>query len=333
MHNKLLIQKINDNARKTLSSINNLQLTDLKVGNYVRFLNDNPAQTSNPLSEEGVWIVVKNDGENLVLVSDLKTSVNNIRASLSTDNNVYKYHPMTVSVFNELNGISIPGNDYYRSSLLFKNYDDMNIDIIDTGLLNEIRESDMDPIVKRTIFNMNGSYVVKNNNYDDPYVNNYEYPEGTMNAYYVYKVYNFSNQINSEPQELERLLNDYCNASSFDKDNKTINYNENNHFGYVDITSGSIKEDGTTVEENNYVDFCYYSSPINYTHPLSDLVVFEEENDINDLITSIKDSNNTLRFRMNMRVDKDDELTPIFIAGGKGISNDPYIITDGVKQS
>ena len=36
---------------------------------------------------------------------------------------------------------------------------------------------------------------------------------------------------------------------------------------------------------------------------------------------------------MDMEVHKDDQAHPIYIAGGKGISTDPYIVVDGVKQS
>ena len=334
MHNKLLVQKIDDNAKKTLSSINNLQLTDLNVGDYVKFKNETPVTgTAMPLSEEGTWIVAKKDNGNITLVSDLKAYKFKVNAALSTDNNIPRSHPMSISVFNEINDMTNPDMDLYRKSLMFKNYDSMSISIIDTKLLNELRNTEMDQNIKRALFNMNGSYVVLNSEYGDPYVNTYEYPEGNMSAYYLYNAYSFSNELNNDSTNLERLLNEYCNASSFDKDNKTISYSANNFFGYVDITSGSDKDSSGNIIENNYIDFCYYSSPVNYSHTAADLIVSDNITDQNDLITSIKSSNNTLRFRMDMEVHKDDQAHPIYIAGGKGISTDPYIVVDGVKQS
>ena len=343
LHNRLLVYKINENARDSLMGINNRKIYDLTVGNFVKWKNLNPTAKSNPMNENGTWIVAKveesGDEKIVYLMSDLITSAPSIRVALTSDNGVVTPHPMSLSVFNELNSMG----GYVSSLKYYETHNTgMEIDIVNAGLLEEIGRSDViDSNVKRNLFNAGEDYVIK---IDDKYSSNgytttYNYSEGNMPAYYLYRVYNFNNYNNVEGVSIDdknNLIQSYCGAL-YNAELDTIDYSYNNGagssnpFGYANIVKEKITNENNELIDNNYMDFCYNASPFEYTHNASDMVVLVNEHANSDLITTLKSYNYRLRLLMKVTVNKNADN--IYMAGGKGISNDPYIITNGVKQS
>lgn len=337
LHNRLLIQKIDDNARDILSGINNTKLTQLKVGDYVVWKNASPTAASNPLSEEGKWQVyqVSNDGKSIYMLSDLNASSTSVYYKLGSDR-VNKKHPMAIEVFYQMNRAGL-----YTRSLEFKNYTSMNIDLVDAATLASIRDNaTMDPYTKRELFNMKGSYIISvNNNYAGyGYKPTFTYPTGINGSYYLYKAYTFDNYRKTGDTSLlnkKALLESYCGASYNTSTNSPVySYTaggtvRNNPFGYVDVTDDSSKNDAGEIIHTQYLDFCYFASPVAYEHKTSDLIVIENEskNADGDFINTTLSPIYKLRFKMELVLNSSPN---IYIAGGKGIVNDPYIITNGV---
>ena len=346
LHNRVLIGKINDNARENLSGINNTKISDMQVGSYVQWKNANQTAKTNPMNDTGSWIVskIEEDGDNktLYLLSDLSTSVSSVRAILSTDSGLLTPHPMTISVFNELNA-----QGAYVNSLKYHETHDSGVEIklVNASFLSELsRSNELSKNVKRAIFKQDASYVVQvEDTYtSDLYTSPYLYDEESLNSYYEYRVYNFDNYKNLNQEaynDKKDMIERYCGAS-YDAENNTINYSYthegntvNNPFGYVDIMDDTYIDSNNDLITNKHLDFCYFASPIKYNHEASDMVVLqdEESSDDGDLLVTTKSSGVRLRLLMKVTVNKN--ATDTYVAGGKGISNDPYIITNGVKQS
>ena len=346
LHNRLLISKINEDARNSLTGINNTKLSDISVGSYVQWRNANPTLKTNPMNDEGKWILskVEEDDTNktLYLISDLQTSYPSVRAILASDNGLLTPHPMTIAVFNELNE-----QGAYVDSLKYHETHDtgMEISIVDASLLQELSRSEsINKNLKRAIFKQDGSYVVKVNDTftSDGYTSPYTYEEVEQPSYYEYRVYNFDNYkgLSAEAyNEKQKMIASYCGAS-YDKTNDVVNYTYeydnntyNNPFGYVDIMDDTTMNSDKEITNDKHIDFCYFASPIKYQHYATDLVVMEDETSTNegDLLTTLKSSGVRLRLLMKVVVPKD--ATDTYVAGGKGISNDPYIVTNGVKLS
>ena len=346
LHNRLLISKINDDARNSLTNINNIKLSDINVGSYVQWKNSNPTAKTNPMNESGKWILskVEEDDENktLYLLSDLTTSYPSVRAILSTDNGLLTPHPMTIAVFNELNT-----QGAYVNSLKYHDTHEngMEISIVDATFLQELsRSNDINKNLKRAIFKQDASYVVKVGDTftSDGYTSPYTYEEVEQPSYYEYRVYNFDNYKGLSDEaynEKQRMISTYCGAS-YDKTNDTINYSYesegttyNNPFGYVDIMDDTSMNVNKEIVNDKHIDFCYFASPVKYQHYATDLVLMEDETspDNGDLLTTLKSSGVRLRLMMKVVVPKN--ATDTFVAGGKGIFNDPYIVTNGVKLS
>lgn len=346
LHNRLLISKINDNARNNLMSINNIRLNDMKIGSYVQWKNIDPTSKSNPMDENGKWIISKIDEngseKTIYLLSDLLTSVSSVRAILSTDNGLLTPHPMTIAVFNELKE-----QGAYVNSLKYHETHDtgMEIDLIDASIIQELSKSnDLNNSIKRAIFKQGASYVVKVGDTftTDGYTSPYTYDGESTTSYYEYRPYNFDNYNNLSEDayaEKQQLISSYCGAS-YDSSTDTINYSYtangntyNNPFGYVDINEDITMNEDKTMSNDKHIDFCYFASPIKYNHYASDLIVMENEesSDNGDLLTTTKSSG--IRLRLMMKLTITNDTTNTYIAGGKGLANDPYIITNGVKQS
>ena len=346
LHNRVLISKINDNARDNLNGISNTKISDMKVGSYVQWKNANPTAKTNPMNESGTWIVskIEEDGDNktLYLLSDLLTSVSSVRAVLSSDSGLLTPHPMTISVFNELTA-----QGAYVNSLKYHETHDsgMEISLVNASLLAELgRSNDLNKNIKRAIFKQDASYVVQvEDTYSsDSYTTPYTYDEGELNSYYEYKVYNFDNYRTLSDESLtdkQDMITSYCGAS-YDYENNTVNYSYthedntvNNPFGYLDVIDDTYIDNNNKLITNKHLDFCYFASPIKYNHVASDKVVLQDEEsaDTGDLLTTTNASDVRLRLLMKVTVNKN--ATDTYVAGGKGISNDPYIMTNGVKQS
>lgn len=346
LHNRVLVSKINENAKESLYGINNRKIPDMTVGSFVKWKNLNPTSKSNPMSENGTWIVVKTeengDEKTVYLLSDLLTSVPSVRAALSSNGGVIAPYPVSLNVFNELNG-----RGEYTASLKYAetHATGMEIDIVNASLLEEISKSDsIDKAIKRNIFNSGEDYIVKvDTSYSSyGYVSPYNYNGDSMPAYYIYKNYNFNNYQKIEENELptkQAMIQTYCGAY-YDYTNDTIDYSYNsegvnlvNPFGYVDIVEEKNVDENDNLVTNKYLDFCYFASPVEYAHAASDMVVLSDEHssEYGDLLTNLNAYNYRLRFVMKVTVNKNANDT--FVSGGKGISNDPYIITNGVKLS
>lgn len=356
LHNRLLIQKIDDNAKVVLSGINNTKLTDLKVGDYVVWKNLQDTRPDNPLSEKGKWQVAKKNGNTFVLLSDLAAASPSVKVLLDNDlGSIPKKHPMGIQVFYEMNNPTKRntsyGNkvSYYNSSLKYKNYpaNGLRVEIVKASTLASIRNDiTMDEYTKRELFDMNGSYVI---NMDVPsyssagYKTSFPYQTVVTGVYYLYKAYTFDNYRKTGDTSLlskKALLESYCGAS-FDTNTNSVNYSytsggtvRSNPFGYVDITDDSAKDDEGHILHTKYLDFCYFASPVAYNHRTNDLIVIENEQvDGNgDLLQTTTSSVYRLRFEMTLNLNGANQ-NQLYIAGGKGIANDPYIIDNGVQQS
>lgn len=346
LHNRVLISKINENVRENLTGINNRKISDMNIGDFVKWKNLNPTAKTNPMSENGTWIVAKIDVEGnqktYYLLSDLLTSVPSVRVSLASDNGLTVPHPMSVSVFNELNA----QGGYVSSLKYYENHPTgMTIDIVNAELLEEISRSEtIDNKIKRSIFNSGEDYIIKiDNKYTgNGYYTPFNYDEGSMNSYYLYRLYNFDNYQKVEGSvlsEKEEMIKNYC-GGYYDYTNDVVDYNYEsegvsyvNPFGYIDVVEDTSMDENNSLVTSKYLDFCYNASPVQYTHLSSDMVVINNEtsNEQGDLITSLKGYNHRLRLLMKVTVETTQEDT--YLSGGKGISNDPYIITNGVKQS
>ena len=353
LRNRVLVQKIDDNARDKLSEINNLKISDMQVGDYVQFRNSKTITASaNPLSEKGIWQVARVDtngtNKTYYILSDLNAASPSIKIPLYKDYGVSRRHPMTVAVFNEMNK-----NGKFVSAIQLSqvSYSALSFQIVPASFLQDIRNNNsMDKYIKRSLFKMDDNYVVAVNaspyNYAAyKYTTNYNYPEieyaGNYNtAYYLYRNYTFDNYRKTGDSSLlgkKALLESYCGAS-YANDVVTYTYSSGgqvltNPFGYMDITEDTTKDENGEIQHTKYLDFCYFASPVGYTHNTNDLIVIENETSpsTGDLLTTESVSSNRIRMLMTITVNTGNANT--YIAGGKGISTDPFIVTNGVKQS
>ena len=343
LHNRLLIQRIDENAREMLKEINNKKINQLEVGDYVQFINASTTSQENPFDDKGTWIVTSKNGNQVTLLSDLDVPRASVLFRVQMGSiKILKYNTMTIDLFNEMNGTkdnidkpvgsrnsSIPSKLALKSSY----YSSMQLDLVDSEYLKTLRNADIDNNIKRAIFNVKGSYVVRSNSAG--YTTSYNYSSldsGATPAYYEYRAYNFANYRNVNSNVVP-MLSKYCGVSAFDKNAGTVTYNANNPYGYVAITEDSVKGNDGNIQHMKYVDFCYYASPVAYNNTtadiLNDKVVSEtRERPNGDLITSRVNSSLKLRFKMTLTV-----TDSAYIGGGKGIATDPYIINKGDKES
>ena len=306
LHNQVLISKIDEESWNFLMTINNTKLSDLNVGDRINFTTkgDNPV-----INEDASWILSYVSGTKYYFLSDLDAQNVDVTVQLSKDT-FPKVHPMTVDVFNELKS-----NGTYQNTFEFPNktvngkYTGYSIEIPTTSVLKAIRNQNIDNNIKDAIFGVTGGYLVY---HDDPYNTAY-----TTGAYYENRVYSFSLK-----DEQLSLVKPYCGGYY---DGTTLYYNDNNTFGYINI----VKE---TIKNVKYVDYCTYASPVKYTHDPKDLVVDQAESAESDKILTTYSSLYTIRLMAVIDISQYSSES-IYIAGGKGTMMDPYIMTNGVKQS
>lgn len=298
LHNQVLIKKIDSEAWNFLQEVNNLKVTDLEVGDYIKFKNK-PGTVI--LNEDATWTVayIEESGttKHYYFLSDLTAQEVDVYIKLSTDN-FAKVHPVTVDVYNE-----IRNQNLYTTSVQFPN---MNFQIPTASMLAKIRNQDVETNKLSAVFGIGGGYLV----YIDDETGGY-----TAGSYYENRMYTFS--LGSAQST---LVPSYCGGTF---NGSTATYNENNPFGYMNV----VKE---TLSNGNYVNYCVFASPVAYTHSASDLVVDSNEAAASDKILTTYSSLYTIRLMADVTLDVNSETT--YIAGGKGTKIDPYILADGVKQ-
>lgn len=354
LHNRLLVQKIEEEARERLNTINNLTFRDLKVGDYIQISRANDNLEYNILSGEGMWQVydvnVSGSDVNVKMLSDLLVVAPSVKVKLESDS-INKRHPMAVQVFEEMKkkNSAVYDNELFKKMFGIDLNWTKNLDfsIVDANTLRSIRESTTIPqSVKRSLFNVKGSYIVSMNSGDSTlanagYTTSYTYPTNLSGAYYVYKAYNFDNYRNAggnlanANETSRRILNDYCGAT-FENDTLSYSYKKDgvtktNPFGYVDVVDNkTLSSDKSSINTNKSIDFCYFASPVSYTHNTSDLIVIENENNNNDFLDSTLTPIYKLRFKLDVtfgwaKYSSGDFSAAPIINGGKGLPNDPYL--------
>lgn len=306
LHNRILLAKIEDTSREILYGINNTKLTDLSVGDHIKFRTDDLILDSN-----ATWTLAKttSSGNNVTLyfISDLTAQKLNIFYKRPGEK-ITKMHTMTVNLYETL----MDANAY--SSAI--SYGGFRTEIITSSMLQEIKNADMEDMVKEALLNPGGNYLVKidqNISGTAPGGVNATYTAGD---YYEIKRYNF-------PQGIQQtsIIPNYC-GGSFNGSNPV--YLSSNTFGYMHVVDTSV-----TIDQK-YVDYCYYASPVGYTHLRNELVVDIDETKENDLISS--KLSNLYNFRLMTTITLDKNATNTYIAGGKGTVIDPYLFINGVKQ-
>ncbi len=316
MHNQVLIQRVNDDSWKMLESINNTKISDLKVGDHIRFANQESikcdlnvdAVQDCYLNPNATWIVayIENIGtqKKYYFLSDLQTHMLDVRFQLPTEYSP-KPHAISIDIFN-----AIKAKNAYSTQLMFPG---IRISIPTASLLTRVRELDTSEDIKNAIFGTGGSYVV----HMDVNMPNY-----VFNAYYYMRMYAFPfKEMQVEMDKQLAMISEYCNGSF---SNDSVSYHTNNSFGFIH----TVRESAANTQ---YVDYCAYASPTSYTHKASDLVVNYDESKASDQISDTFSSSYNLRVMADLTVET--TATNTYIAGGKGTIVDPYLLTNGVKQS
>ncbi|MDE6292957.1 MAG: hypothetical protein K2L98_04675 [Bacilli bacterium] len=314
LHNQVLISALDEASWDILMGINNTKISDLKPGDKVRFANESVSDESNKFLDDSTnWVVayVQNKDANnktYYFFSDIHAPLSVIYSQLSTDK-FPKQHTLSIEVADEL----IRHKDKsYNTSLKYNNKagnPKIDIGFITSSILSTTRSQNYNVDVADAIFNAGGSYAVKVNSATTGY---------TAGQFYNMKMYTFP-----LGAAHSNLLRYYC-GGSFDGSKVTYNVPDvpvNNTFGYMHIMDDAT---GGT----NYIDYCFYASPITYNHLAKDLVVTFNETNV-DLITATFSSQYNIRLMATVTVNTNANNT--YIAGGRGTSMDPYLITDGVK--
>lgn len=307
LHNRILLGKIEENSRDKLYGINNTKLTDLEIGSHIRFKSD-----ENLLNSDATWILAAIEGsepsKKYYFISDLNAAKLSVMYKIPNVDKISKYHTLTVNLYENL-----LSNGEYNKAITYGGF---QVYSVTSSFLARIRRDVKDPFVLSEIMNPGGNYLV----YIDQTITGAG-PNGIASSYnageyYEIKRYNFSssNQVS--------LLSKYCGGSF----NGTVaTYVPNNTFGYINIDNEPIDK------STKYASYCYYASVVPYNHPVSEQVVQIPENKPNDLLSS--KLSNLYNFRLVAERTISSSATNTYIAGGKGTSLDPYIFTNGVKQS
>lgn len=316
LHNQVLIQRVNDDSWKMLQAINNTKISDLKIGDHIRFANQASIKCDLNvdavqecfLNPNATWVVAYVEtvgtGKKYYFLSDLDTHMLDVRFQLPNEYTP-RPHAASIDIFN-----AIKAKNAYSTQLMFPG---IRISIPTVSLLKKVRAMDASEDIKDAIFGTDGSYVVHMDVNTPGYV---------FNSYYYMRMYAFP--FKEMPVEMNKqleMIKNYCNGS-FSSD--AVSYNTNNPFGYIH----TVRESATNTQ---YVDYCAYASPTAYTHYASDRVVDYDESNASDQIVATYASSYNLRVMADITVDPSANNT--YIAGGKGTVIDPYLLTNGVKQS
>lgn len=297
LHNQVLISAIDEASWEMLLGINNTKISDLEVGDHIKF-STTPGQTL--INEDATWVVayIETSGTNkkYYFLSDLFAQNSEVFYKLTTDR-IILYHAITLDVFNDLNS-----QGFYTKAFKFPN---INISIPTSSMLQKIRNQNFGNNIMNSIYGVDGDYVIKIDNTVAGY---------TTGAYYQYRTFAF-NEAN------QSILNKYCNGTF---NGTTAQYNANNSLGYMNVVN-------ETAKNTYYVNYCSYANPLAYSLPASDKIVpLNETRPQGDIITATYSSIYAIRLMADVTVNTG--ATNTYIAGGKGTSLDPYLLTNGGKQ-
>lgn len=300
LHNRILLSSMNQSAWDTLVSINNTKISDLSVGDYISFDTD---KSGSVINSDAKWITAyittNGDNKTYYFISDTSAQKQEVifRANYDT---IEKVHVFTPILYREL--VSSPSytNSFYIPG--FKVY------LPTASLLENIRKQNIRPDIMNAIFDIKSNYIINM----DKEISGYQ-----QNQFYEYRTYNFT--LGSAHNN---IISSYC-GGSFNGAN--VSYNGNNTFGYINVVSDSVKNE-------KYVDYCSYASPVAYIHNASDLVLSSTENrPAGDLVENLYSA--SYSYRLVAEITVNTSQTNTYIAGGKGNYMDPYLFTNGVKQS
>lgn len=326
LHNQILLQKIDEKAWENLMKINNTKISDLKVGDFVQFMDDpvigehsdsldpefdiNQA-TESVLNQTAKWIVadIEEDGNNKTyyFISDIDTAKYDIFFKTSVDK-IRKYHTLSIDMINEMTSMKDNNNEnLYQQSIQFKNYTSFEMSLPTSTKLVKIRNnSDLEDEIKNLIFGVDASYIIKVDADSGSY---------KANTYYNYRMYNFT----LENSKKGNLINNYCNGTY---SSGKVTYGNNNTFGYINKV-------WDTASNEEYIDYCSYASPVSYTHDVKDKVVDTVENMDSDIASLTGSAYN---FRLMLKLGVNTTNNDTYVSGGSGLKSNPYVIMDGVKK-
>lgn len=319
LHNRLLISKINTDSRDKVLEINNYKLTDVKLGEHIRFAH-NPGDSL--INENGLWTLAYRDDfadgkVKLTFLSDLFTSNEwvNTRTKLEE---IPAWHGLTIDHYEYINPSDstrpeISGDiNYYDQALLYPGFK-MRIPTIDD--MYKIRENPAiqnNEDVKETIFNVGGEYLIKSTS---------AYGDYEGNSYYVLKTYTFApnTDVPSFKPVDNTIIQKYCNATV---DGGVAKYPSANKAGYLNIVRETLKNE-------RYANYCYYANPVPHTFTI-------DEGFVDKTITNATDkaqTYNLYKIRLLAEIIVDANAENIYLAGGKGSLSSPYEFVNGVKVS
>lgn len=333
LQNRVLLEAVDDLAREKVYSINNLKLTDVQIGDSIRFSNI-PAPASGAvysyaLNDGANWIVgdivTSGTRKTYYLLSDF-TAQNTVVTRKIDKDPVALRHAVTIDVMkflSETNAGDGYKNDinFYvkgRTNGLFTSTSDFMVYIPKASVLAKIRNSAISEDMKNSILGVNGDYAV--------YIDG-SYGGFTNGQYALLRRYNFA-----MGAAQASLVNNYCHAT-YNESTQQLSYTSpnasgNNGFGYTHVVDESVNKSGSL---KSYVDYCLYASPTVYNHYASEKVVEVNESG-KDLIEETFRAT-TYQYRLMMQITVDSNSEYIYLSGGRGTSIDPYLMTTGVKQS
>lgn len=335
IHNRLLISKVNEEAKNNLSKINEMRFDDFKIGDYVKFSNkeieNDEVCSTNLLNENAVWnlaYIDNSDPEHSVyyFFSDL-TAQNLIancylNSDITTQNSnelkISRIHPVSIDVFRELETKAASSTDptpVYSSQVKLPN---LQFTLITTSMLKKIKSSTNDERILNSILNAAGDYAI----YCD------ETSGGFLSGnYYNFRKYSFDQYMtaNTNLDNNYNILPSYCGGTV--NENGTI-YDADNEIGFIHKTTKAFEHTGVndSITTSEYVDYCYYSSLNPYTHSNNDLITVNDGVNRTDDITDTYSSVYGIRLMAYIKVDNGNKP---YIYSGHGTSIDPYIIMDG----
>lgn len=244
MHNQILIKTMNEEVKKDLCEVDDKNLYNMNVGEYIKFVK------ADNLDEDNKWVLgLFDDGFNWTLV-DSKDVGNNKKLTFISD--IYSQtvntkigndktpvdHYVTIDLFNKLNDDIIEvGEEHvnpFSLALMYAGENDLSI--VSSDLINQISRSNiLSDLMKNKIFATTSSYAI----YDE-----------TNDKYFNYELKGFASDSDKEEVKTTCLLKD-----------DEFNYNDDNLLGYRNIVDDSINE-------IKYVNYCTVTSDItNITSP------------------------------------------------------------------
>ena len=326
LHNQILLQKIDEKAWENLMKINNTKISDLKVGDFVQFMDDpvigehsdsndpefdiNQA-TESILNQTAKWIVadIEESGNNKTyyFISDIDAAKYDIFFKTSVDK-IRKYHTLSIDMINEMTSMKDNNNEnMYQQSIQFKNYNAFEMGLPTSTKLAKIRNNDnLEDEIKNSIFGVDASYIIKVDADSGDY---------KANTYYNYRMNNFT----LENSKKGNIIKNYCNGTY---SSGKVTYGNDNTFGYINKV-------WDTASNEEYIDYCSYASPVPYSHNVKDKVVDTNENMDSDLAALTGSAYN---FRLMLKLGINTTNNDTYVSGGSGLKSNPYIIMDGVKK-